>query len=170
MPTRALRLALDQNFSIPLINAVRDYLPTELTLDHVHRIDKRLSGLDDRTLFLALHHLGWNGLITNNHKMLDVPGELAAIIRTQSTVIAVEGLGHDPLRAVGALLLELPGLPQRVAPRRSNVFFLSYRKRQSQDARTFLDAAAGRLKQDPDTLFDEVRVAADEFEAARLPV
>jgi len=23
-------------------------------------------------------------------------------------VIAIEGLGHDPLRAVGALLLELP--------------------------------------------------------------
>jgi hypothetical protein len=57
--------------------------------------------------------------------MLDVPAELAAIVRTQAVVVAVEGLGHDPLRAVGALVLELPGLSKRVIPRRSNVCFVS---------------------------------------------
>lgn len=41
--------------------------------------------------------------------MLDVPAELAAIVRTQAVVVAIEGLRHDPLRAVGALLLELHG-------------------------------------------------------------
>jgi len=104
----------------------------------------RLSELDDRTLFLALHHLGWHGLVTNNYKMLDVPAELGPIVRTQAVVVAVEGLGHDPLRAVGALLLELPGVSSRVLRRRSNVFRLAYRRRMAEDARTRFQQVAER--------------------------
>jgi hypothetical protein len=121
-PAPTLRLALDQNFPTPLIGAVTDYLPDDIEIKSLRRIDPRLSELDDRTLFLTLHHLGWHGLVTNNYKMLDVPAELAAIVRTQAVVVAVEGLGHDPLRAVGALLLELPGLSRRVLPRRRTCF------------------------------------------------
>ena len=47
-------------------------------------------------------------MITNNYKILDVPSEIAAVVKRKAIVIAIEGLGHDPLRAVGALLLELP--------------------------------------------------------------
>ncbi len=103
-----LRLDLDQNFPTPLINAVRDYLPGDLDLRSLREIDSRLSDLDDRPLFIALHQLGWDGLVTNNYKMLDVPTEIAAIVKTKAIVIAVDGLGHDPLRAVGALLLRAP--------------------------------------------------------------
>ena len=134
-PAPTLRLALDQNFPTPLISAVIDYLPVDIEMKSLRRIDSRLSELDDRTLFLALHHLGWHGLVTSNYKMLDVPADLAAIVRTRAVVVAVEGLGHDPLRAVGALLLELPGLSSRVLPRRSNVFRLTYRRRMGEDAR-----------------------------------
>jgi hypothetical protein len=123
-----LRLALDQNFPTPLINAIRDYLPADLEARSLREIDPRLSDLEDRPLFIALHQLGWDGLITNNYKMLDVPSEIAAIVKTKAIVIAVDGLGHDPLRAVGALLLELPGLPDRIRPRTSNVFRLAYRR------------------------------------------
>ena len=101
-PAPTLRLALDQNFPTPLIGAVTDYLPVDIEIKSLHRIDPRLSELDDRTLFLALHHLGWHGLVTNNCKMLDLPAELAAIVPAQAVVVAVEGLGHDPLPAVGA--------------------------------------------------------------------
>jgi len=68
-----LRLALDQNFPTPLINAVRPYLPATLDVVHLHGIDPRMSDLDDRSLIIALHQGGWDGLITNNYKMLDVP-------------------------------------------------------------------------------------------------
>ena len=68
--------------------------------------------------------------------MLEVPTEIAAIVTTKMIVIAIEGLGHDPLRAVGALLLELPGLPDRLRPRTSNVFRLAYRRRPPEDAWT----------------------------------
>jgi hypothetical protein len=124
--------------------------------------------LDDRTLFLALHHLGWHGLITNNYKMLDVPAELAAIVRTQAVVVAVEGLGHDPLRAVGALLLELPGLSNRVIPRRSNVIRLAYRRRMAEGARTRFQQVAERRGRITDELWQEVRVSDNEFARALL--
>jgi len=76
-------------------------------------------------------------LITNNYKMLEVPTEIAAIVTTKMIIIAIEGLGHDPLRAVGALLLELPGLPDRLKPGTSNVFRLAYRRRPPEDAWTY---------------------------------
>ena len=109
MTTRgALRLALDQNFPTPLINAVRGYLPADLEIQSLRQIDPRLSELDDRALLIAVHQLGWYGLITNNYKMLAVPTEIAAIVKTNAIVIAVEGLGHDPLRAVGACCSNCP--------------------------------------------------------------
>ena len=100
--------------------------------------------------------------------MLDEPWELAAIIRTQAVVVAVEGLGHDPLRAVGALLLDLPGLANRIRPHRSNVFLLSYRRRPPRNAREYLKAIAERQGRTDSDLWEEVLVTADEFDQARL--
>jgi len=164
-----LRLALDQNFPTPLINAVRGYLPGDIDVRSLREIDLRLSDLDDRPLFIALHQLGWDGLITNNYKMLDVPTEIAAIVKTKATVIAIEGLGHDPLRAVGALLLELPGLAARIRPRTSNVFRLAYRRRLPEDAWNYFQRAAQRLDQEPGNLWRRVGVTDTELAEAVLP-
>jgi hypothetical protein len=164
-----LKLALDQNFPTSLVNAIVDFLPRDIQVASVHRIDRRLSDLDDRPLFLALHHLGWGGLVTNNYKMLDIATEVAAIVRTQAVVVAVEGLGHDPLRAAGALLLELPGLRGRLVANRSNVFRLAYRRRPPENGRTYLERIADRQGRSEDDLWREVLVTQEEFEAARLP-
>lgn len=72
-----------------------------------------------------------NDGLVKNYTMLDVPEEVAAIVKTKAVVVAVEALGHDPIRAVGALLLELPGLARRVRP---NVFRLNYARRRPEDA------------------------------------
>lgn len=108
-------------------------------------------------------------MITNNYKMLDVPTEIAPIVTTKMIIIAIEGLGHDPLRAVGALLLELPGLPDRLRPRTSNVFRLAYRRRPPEDAWTCLQRAADRVGQQADQLSRRVRVSGDELGNAVLP-
>ena len=54
----------------------------------------------------ASYQLGWAGQVTNNYKMLYVPAEIAAIVKTKLLVFAVEGVGHDPLPATGTLPLD----------------------------------------------------------------
>jgi hypothetical protein len=71
---RPLRLALDQNFPTPILNAVADYL-VDIELVPLSRIDVRLSSLEDRQLVIALHQLGFPGMVTNNYKMLKNPKE-----------------------------------------------------------------------------------------------
>jgi len=158
-----LRLALDQNFPIPLITAVSAYTPQDIKLTHITNIDPRLSELSDRKLFIALRQLGYDGLVTNNYKMLSVPEELAAIVKTKAVVVAIEALGHDPIRAVGALLLELPGLADRVRPNTANILLLNYAHRPPRDAWTYFSKAAERLQRTPHDLWDEVKVTDGEM-------
>jgi hypothetical protein len=74
----------------------------------LHQIDRRLSDLEDRSLLIALRQLGWNGLITNNYRMLAVPHEIAAIIKTRTTVVAVEGLGMIRCEQLGRCCWNFP--------------------------------------------------------------
>ena len=94
----------------------------QVELVPIRRIDRRLGELDDRSQIIALYQLGWAGLVTNNYKMLYVPAEIVAIVKTKLLVFAVEGVGHDPLRATGALLFDLPGVFKRYRPGTSQVF------------------------------------------------
>lgn len=82
-----LRLALDQNFPLSVLDQVGQFLPSSLELTSLQRIDHRLTTLDDRPLIIALTQLGWNGLITNNYKMLYEPHEVAAVIETKAVVV-----------------------------------------------------------------------------------
>lgn len=139
-----LRLALDQNFPLPLLNSMQRWLPSGMELTHLTQIDARLSDVSDRQLFIALYQMGWDGLVTNNWRMLNIENEVAAIVKTKATVIALKGMGDDPIRPAGALLLELPGLATRVKPGRSNVFLLNYDHRMAEDGWTWLTKVAER--------------------------
>ncbi len=102
--------------------------------------------------------------------MLYVASEIAAIVKTKAVVVAIEKLGHDPLRAAGALLLELPGLANRIRPRTSNVFGLDYRSRKPEEAWTYFRDKARRLGRDADELWNEVGVSDEELFTRVLPL
>lgn len=159
------RFALDQNFP-PLLSGVETLLP-EVDIVAIRDIDHRMPQLDDRQLVVALHQLDWHGLITNNYKMLWQPVEIAAILKTKLTVFAVQGLGDDPIRAVGAVLLELPGALKRIAPRKSHVFLVNPRNPAPREAWDYFREAAERRKVDPDRLYKDVKVNEAEL---RSPV
>jgi hypothetical protein len=163
MTRKPIRLALDQNFPIPLLEAVRPYLPKDLLVESIQRIDPRMSSLDDRPLLIALQQKRWDGLITNNYRMLYVREEVAAIVGTKLTIVAIEGLGHDPLRATGALLLELPSLADRIRPGKSNVFHIKYPQRQPVDGREFLKKSANRHNTTAEELWNEFRPSGEEL-------
>ena len=116
-------LPLDQNFPEPILERMGPWMG-DIHLVPLRTIDHRLPRLDDRELLIALTQLGYEGLVTLNYKMLRNPAELAAVLKTKLTVFAVEGVGHDPIRATGALLLDLQPAVNAMRSGRSGVFWL----------------------------------------------
>lgn len=163
MPGPRLGFALDENFP-PVVLDIAALVP-EIELMALRDIDRRLLGLSDRQLVVALHQLGFTALVTNYYRMLNVPAEIAAIVRTKLTIVAVRGVGHDPLRATGSLMVDLPPIVRRLAQigPAGHVFL----RRPSTPVREdpwnhFRKAAEGRHRE-PGELWDEVRVSDEEL-------
>jgi PIN like domain len=155
-------LALDQNFPEPVLRALAEYV-VDIQLVPLRRIHARLPTLDDRQLVIALSQLGWTGLVTNNYRMLKNPKELAAILKTKLTVFAIEGVGDDPLRATGAVLLDLPGALRRVVPGRAQVFWMRPRNPMPDDPWALLARVAEHQHRTVEDLYDEVAVSDEEL-------
>lgn len=156
-----LRLPLDVNFPEPILAALDEYL-VDIELIPLRRIDPRLARLDDRPLMIALRQEGFDWLVTNNYKMLRNPSELAAILKTHVNVFAIEGVGDDPVRATGALLLDLPGAVRR-ATGEGQVFWSRPRNPQPHEPWELLRDAAKRRHQHAQGLYDQVKVSDDEM-------
>ena len=162
-----MQLPLDHNFPERIVNDLRPWMGS-LELLPIRRINQRLASLDDRPLLIALRQLGFEGLVTLNYKMLRNPSELAAVIKTQVSVFAIEGVGHDPLRATGALLLDLPVAVRALEAGSSGVFWLRPRAPQPQDPRNLFDEAARRRHEDPTELYATVEVSDAEMQTPVL--
>ena len=155
-------LPLDQDFPQPILAAIYGWLG-DVDLAPIGHIDNRLTDLGDRELVLALYQLGYPGLVTNNYRMLQNPVELAAVIKTELSIIAIEGLGDDPIRATGALLLNLSPIVKAIKAGRTGVFWLHPRAPQPKDPWALLEELAGRRDEDVDDLYRQVAVSDDEL-------
>lgn len=162
-----VELALDQNFPEPILRSLDQFI-ADVRLVSLREIDPRLPRLADRELLIALHQLGWIGLVTNNYRMLKNPRELAAILKTRVTVFAIEGVGDDPIRATGAVLLDLPGALRRVEPDRAQVFWMRPRNPTPEDPWALLQRAADHQHRSAADLYEEVKVSDEELQGAVL--
>lgn len=143
---------------------VASLLP-EVEIVPIFRIDPRLADLSDRRLVIALHQLGWAGLITNNYRMLNVPSEISAIVRTKLTIIAVRGVGDDPIRATGAVMVDLPAIVTKLGQggEAGQVFLRGPSTPQAQPPWTHFQAAASDATRRPRTLYEEFKVTDEEL-------
>lgn len=116
-----MRLALDQNFPLPLVRALEPFIPPSIALEPLTSIDQALSRVSDSELVRELHRRNFDGLVTTDYHMLDDPETVAVIVDTKLTVLAIEAAGHDPLKATAALFQELPGLEHRLLRNQANV-------------------------------------------------
>ena len=162
-----MRLSLDQNFPEPILDKVKPWMG-DIQLEPLRRIDNRLTVLDDRKLLIALYQLGFEGLVTLNYKMLRNPAELAAVLKTNLTVFAIEGLGSDPIRATGSLLLNLQPAVKAVRSGKTGVFWLRPRAPQPQAPWKLFQQAAKNCKVDPTKLYTDLKVSESEFETTIL--
>ena len=114
--------ALDQNFPEPVLAALESVLPAELV--PVRKIDPKLSEVADWELLLALHRHSrpWDGLITNDDAMLKLPKELVVLSQTRLTLVVAKGEGHNPIRAVGALLCHLSHIRHQTNPQVAQIW------------------------------------------------
>ncbi|HVU51296.1 MAG TPA: LysM domain-containing protein [Polyangia bacterium] len=113
--------ALDHNFPEPVLKAFASVMPM-VEVVPVRLIDAAWAEVDDWELIAGLcrHPRPWDGLITNDDAMLSLPKEMTVLSQTGLTLVVAKGEGHNPIRAVGALLCHLPhvchhtkvGLPQ----------------------------------------------------------
>jgi hypothetical protein len=156
------RLALDQNFPEPILNAVAEFV-VDIELVPLRRIDAAMPDLADRDLMIALRQEGFDWLVTNNYRMLRNPFELASIIRSEMNVFAIQGTGHDPLRAAGALLLDLAGAIRRAGTSHGVVFWSRPRNPDPQRPWDLFATAARHQHQEPTALYDELKVTPEEF-------
>ena len=162
-----MRLPLDQNFPEPILAALEGWMG-DIQLVPLRTIHPQLAELDDRRLLIALKQLGFEGLVTLNYKMLRNPSELAAVLKTEMTIFAVEGVGHDPIRATGALLLDLRPAVNAMKAGRAGVFWLRPRAPQPQDPWDLFKKAARNRNEDAQKLYDTLKVSDDEMETAVL--
>lgn len=160
--SRAVDLPLDHNFPEPILACLALYMP-DINLIPLRRVNPELTRLDDRQLMIALYQLGFLGLVTSNYKMLQNPVELAAVLKTKLVVFAIEGVGHDPIRATGALLLDLPSAVAALEAGGGGVYRLRPRRPPVKDAWELFQDAAQKRHQDPGELYEQVKVSDTEL-------
>ena len=91
-----LQLVLDENFPEPLVHAVLQVSTPALSLVSWKDVGSSVGGLADADLIRELARLGYDGLVTCDHHMLNNPEVLAAMAATNHTVIGCKDVGHDP--------------------------------------------------------------------------
>ena len=128
-----VRFALDEAFPDTIFKTLEVGV-REATLVPLRQIDARLLHIDDWKLLLSLYHLpGWDGLISTDSNILNLPRELAVIHQTRLTVVIVERAGHDPIRAAGLLLVHLPHICRKTVKTVGQIWRLSAQTKNHDD-------------------------------------
>lgn len=153
----SFRLALDQNFPLRLAKAIEAAAPAGISMQSLHDIDPRLETLTDRQLIIALSQLRFHALASNDHRMLDTPEELGALLATKLGFVAIKSAGHNPVKATGALLLELSNLPRVFSDPKRRILELRFDPRKPTDGWEYLTRVAQRSGLTPHELYEQVK-------------
>ncbi|MCC6132080.1 MAG: hypothetical protein IT186_19330 [Acidobacteria bacterium] len=150
------RFALDQNFPVPIVDALREYI-VEAQLVSVREIDERLMEMDDWELLLALHHHpdGWDGLITNDAAILKLPREMCVLHRTRLKLVIAEAAGHDPLIATGLVLANLSQICNRLDADKPQIWALKVGAKNPESPMSVITRLAKRQDQNPNQFMKE---------------
>ncbi len=107
---------LDHNFPWQVTNLP---WPEHLRLTRLADYDANLTQhYDDWQVLDALNHRGdVDGFITNDANILQLAREMVVLSGTRLTLVVADGVGHDPIRATGLVMLYLGQIVHRLSPR-----------------------------------------------------
>lgn len=97
---------LDHNFP-EIVTTVK--WPPSIELSQLKALDSRLiSGLEDWQVLLALHQRGGiDAFVTQDVRILSSPTEVTILCQLSLSLVVVEGVAENPIRATGVLMAHL---------------------------------------------------------------
>jgi hypothetical protein len=110
--------ALNQNFPLPIVDSVHEWLAADADLVPIVDVHSGMATLEDWEVLLALHadKRAWDGLITTDSSMLNLPRELAVLCQTKLTLVVAVAAGHDPIKATGLVFAHISNICSRTGP------------------------------------------------------
>lgn len=158
------RFALDQNFPLNIIRAL-GHIP-EAHVEPLQYVDPALvAGREDWEILVELYKRGYDGFVTADSSMIQLPKELVILIQTRLTLVVVDGVGHDSVLATGLLLIHLSHIAHQTIPRKAQLWILRPPPRRNHiDPMDQLRRVAGGLHQDARTLFRSHRLPNEELQ------
>ncbi len=123
-----LRFAIDHNSPAPVLATFSEII-TRVELVPIFHVAKDMATLSDWEVFRRLHQDGWDGLVTNDHRLLALPREMSVLAQTRLTLVVTSGEGHNPIRAVGLLLCHLNHIAHQNLKTEAQVWHLKVNKR-----------------------------------------
>jgi hypothetical protein len=171
MPAHPRRLfALDQNFPEPIVDALSQYIEGA-ELVPVRRILPELAKVDDWELLreLFVDQRMWDGVITNDDRMLALAKEMTVLSQTGLTLIVVKGQGHNPIRSTGLLLCHLEHICHQMAPGAAKVWVLNVQQKKPETAADRLQMIAEKQATTVADLVNKNKLPPDELRKAGQP-
>jgi len=112
----------------------------------IRAIDAAWTDLEDWELLLALHRheRNWDGMITNDEDMLSLAKEMTVLSQTALTLVVAKGEGHNPIRAVGALLCHVPFICHHTTRDRAQVWNLRVSQKNYDAVQVYLEKIAAK--------------------------
>lgn len=157
--------ALDQGFPRNIVTALDAAIRKEADLVWIGDIDGRLPDFEDWEILLALHlhQRPWDGLITTDASMISLPREMSVLCQTKLSLVVADSAGHDPLKATGLLLTQLPGICAQTDPTRAQLWVLRSQQRRPSDPWEEIRKIASRRQADPARLYREAKPSDAEM-------
>src|SRR5437588_890465 len=107
--------ALDQNFPLPIVDSLREWLAADADLVPIADVHSGMATLEDWEVLLALYtdKRGWDGLMTTDSSMLSLPRDLSVLCQTKLTLVVAVAAGHDPIKATGLVFAHISNICAR---------------------------------------------------------
>ena len=164
-PPKPRRLfALDQNFPEPIVDCLSSYI-VQSELVPIRRVRDDLPRLDDWRLFIELHRheRPWDGLVTNDDKLLALPKEMTVLSQTNLTLVVVKSQGHNPIRATGILLSHIDHICHHTNSSDAQIWVLGVAQKQHESPADHLERIARNEKRTVEQVFAAHRVPAADL-------
>lgn len=157
-----LRVALDHNFPVPIVDALQPAILDDLV--PIMRIDRRMAELDDHDVVRAVARRGFHILVSCDRDMMSVPRVLATVMQTKLTVVVAAGQGHDHVAASGLVLAHLPHIAHDYRADDAQVFVLRAGRQPPKQPWDLLDDVARRRHTSAQSLYESVKLSKRELE------